>query len=357
MGYPVVMKASAGGGGRGMFVARSAEEIAASFDKAAAESLQAFGDATLFMERFVENARHVEVQVVGDGEGKVIHFGERDCSIQRRYQKVIEEAPCIAMTDTLRQALHQAAVDLLASLNYRNAGTVEFLYDVDRDAFYFMEVNTRIQVEHPVSEQVTGVDLVQQQFKVAGGEGLAFEQSQIKISRHAIECRINAEDPARNFRPSPGCISDWQAPEGAGIRLDSHCHADYVVPPFYDSMIGKLIVTANDRPAVIDRLGEALRQFHIAGLTTNREYAGRDRGAFEFSRQPDQYALAGKSIPAGVRLIIREPRWSTSQWHTSNSSTRRCAMVSRACGVCGCKRVWRCRRVRSSIRPAFGSST
>ena len=269
IGFPVVMKASAGGGGRGMFVARTVDDLVESFDKASAEALEAFGDGTLYMERFVGNARHVEVQVLGDGTGRVIHFGERDCSTQRRYQKVVEEAPCAIMPDDVRKKLHSAAVNLLAKLKYRNAGTVEFLYDVDSQDVFFIEVNTRIQVEHPVSEQITGADLVQLQFKVAGGETVDFDQAHVNINRHAIECRINAEDAANNFMPSPGRINAWQPPRGAGIRIDSHCRDGYVVPPFYDSMIGKLIVTANDRDAAVERMSAALESFQIHGITTN----------------------------------------------------------------------------------------
>lgn len=269
IGYPVVMKASAGGGGRGMFIARDADDIRASFDKASSEALEAFGDGTLYMERFVGNARHVEVQVLGDGKGRMVHFGERDCSTQRRYQKVIEEAPCAIMPSGVRAKLHAAAVNLLSKLNYRNAGTVEFLYDVDSQDVYFIEVNTRIQVEHPVSEQVTGADLVQLQFKVAGGEAVNFDQANIAVNRHSIECRLNAEDASRDFAPSPGRITHWHPPHGAGIRVDSHCSDGYLVPPFYDSMIGKLIVTANDRDAAVERMIVALETFAIDGITTN----------------------------------------------------------------------------------------
>ena len=269
LGYPVLMKASAGGGGRGMFVAREPHAITASFDAASTEAQEAFGDGTLYMERYVENARHVEVQAVGDGQGRVVHFGERDCSVQRRYQKVIEEAPCALMPAKLRAELYEAAIKLLSSMQYLNAGTVEFLYDVNRQAIYFIEVNTRIQVEHPVSEQVTGFDLVQMQFRIAGGEPALPRQDQIKISRHAIECRINAEDAAKNFMPSPGRITRWAPPRGAGIRVDSHCRDGYLVPPYYDSMIAKLIVTADSRPAAVGRLQAALANFEIEGLTTN----------------------------------------------------------------------------------------
>jgi len=269
IGYPVVIKASAGGGGRGMFIAHNASDLAASFEKSSNEAQEAFGDGTLYMERFVGNARHVEVQVLGDGEGRVIHFGERDCSTQRRYQKVVEEAPCAVMPGEVREKLHQAAVKLLSKLNYRNAGTVEFLYDVAAQDIYFIEVNTRIQVEHPVSEQVTGADLVQLQFKVAGLEAVDFNQAHVNLNRHAIECRINAEDAANDFMPCPGRIVAWRPPRGAGVRIDSHCRDGYLVPPQYDSMIGKLIVTANDRDSAVERLSAALDQFEIEGITTN----------------------------------------------------------------------------------------
>jgi acetyl-CoA carboxylase, biotin carboxylase subunit len=209
------------------------------------------------------------VQVVGDGAGRVVHFGERDCSLQRRYQKMVEEAPAVALPAPTRARLHKAAVDLLAAINYRNAGTVEFLYDVDRDEFYFMEVNARIQVEHPVSEMITGVDLVQLQLRVAGGEASSFRQSDIAIDGHAIEARILAEDPDRNFAPSPGRITQWLAPRGEGVRVDTAMEVGASVPPFYDSMIAKLIVHAADRPGAVARLRDALEQFQISGLATN----------------------------------------------------------------------------------------
>jgi acetyl-CoA carboxylase biotin carboxylase subunit len=270
LGLPVVMKASAGGGGRGMFVAREIDAIEESFDRASSEALEAFGDGTLYLEKYIENARHVEVQIAGDGKGNAIHFGERDCSVQRRYQKVIEEAPCVLMSDALRKSLHDAAVKLVSSLYYQNVGTVEFLFDVEQDAFYFIEVNARIQVEHPVTEQITGTDLVQLQFRIAGEEPNSLpSQSEITINRHAIECRLNAEDPLNNFMPSPGVICHWHAPSGAGIRVDSHCRDGYLVPPYYDSMIGKLIVTADDRDSAVRRLSAALEDFKIEGLVTN----------------------------------------------------------------------------------------
>ncbi len=269
IGYPVVTKASAGGGGRGMVVARDANALAGAFERASTEAEEAFGDGSLFLERFVERARHVEVQVMGDGKGRVLHFGERDCSLQRRYQKMIEEAPAVALPPQTRVRLHRAAINLLATVNYRNAGTVEFLYDVDRDDFYFMEVNARIQVEHPVSEMVTGVDLIELQLKVAGHDALPFAQDDLRVRGHAIEARIIAEDPERGFAPSPGRIAEWHAPSGTGIRLDTAVAAGTVVPPFYDSMIAKLIVHAADRPAAVALLREALGQFEVAGIATN----------------------------------------------------------------------------------------
>lgn len=269
VGFPVVTKASAGGGGRGMAVARDARALVEGFERASVEAREAFGDGTLYLERYVERARHVEVQVVGFGDGRVLHFGERDCSMQRRYQKMIEEAPAAALSDSARARLHRAAVDLLGSIKYRNAGTVEFLYDVERDDFYFMEVNARIQVEHPVSEMVTGADLIKLQLEVAGGSLPALRQTDIAPRGHAIEARILAEDPARGFLPSPGRVTRWRAPQGEGVRVDSAMFQGAFVPPYYDSMIAKLIVHAADRPRAVARLGEALAAFEIEGVATN----------------------------------------------------------------------------------------
>jgi acetyl-CoA carboxylase, biotin carboxylase subunit len=268
LSYPVVMKASAGGGGRGMFKASTPAELDASFERASREAEAAFGDNRLYMERFVERARHVEVQIVGDGEGRVVHFGERDCTVQRRYQKLVEEATATALPDRLRAELHAAAIRITSHSSYRNAGTVEFLYDVDRNDFYFIEVNSRIQVEHPVSEEVTGEDLIARQLMVADGRGIGITQDAVRISGHAIECRINAEDPGNGFLPSPGRVTEWVPPLGEGVRLDSHVRAGYLVPPFYDSMIGKLIVRGRDRSEAIERLLRAIRDFRISGPRT-----------------------------------------------------------------------------------------
>jgi acetyl-CoA carboxylase biotin carboxylase subunit len=271
IGFPVVTKASAGGGGRGMVVARDARSLAEGFERASIEAKEAFGDGTLFLERYVDRARHVEVQAVGLGDGRVLHFGERDCSIQRRYQKMIEEAPASAMRSATRARLHKAAVDLLTSIRYRNAGTVEFLYDVDRDDFYFMEVNARIQVEHPVSEMISGVDLVRLQLEVAGGGVPRIDQRDIVLHGHAIEARILAEDPRRGFLPSPGRITRWRPPHAEGVRLDTAIEEGAIVSPHYDSMIAKLIVHASDRPRAVARLRDALEVFEVDGVATNLE--------------------------------------------------------------------------------------
>jgi acetyl-CoA carboxylase biotin carboxylase subunit len=269
IGYPVITKASAGGGGRGMIVARNAEELASAFDEAATTAREAFGDDTLYIETFVERARHLEVQVMGDGAGRVVQFGERDCSLQRRYQKMLEEAPAAALPSAVRTRLHKAAVDLLSSISYRNAGTVEFLYDADREEFFFMEVNARIQVEHPVSEEITATDLIKAQLEVGLGWRALPRQEEIVTRGHAIEARILAEDPKRNFAPSPGRITRWVPPAGPGIRVDAAVMEGSVVPPFYDSMIAKLIVRGDTRDHAIDRLIKALQRFEVEGVATN----------------------------------------------------------------------------------------
>lgn len=271
IGYPVITKASAGGGGRGMVVANSAAELEAAFDNASHEAKEAFGDGTLYLERYVQRARHVEVQVVGDGNGNILHFGERDCSLQRRYQKMVEEAPAAILSDAVRSRLHQAAIDLLSPIKYRNAGTVEFLYDEADERFYFMEVNARIQVEHPVSEEICGIDLIQLQLDVASGAPLQLTQADIKPRGHAIEVRIIAENPLNGFMPSPGLITQWLEPQGEGVRVDTAMKTGVLVPPFYDSMIGKLIVRGADRGDALARLRAALDAFVIEGISTNLE--------------------------------------------------------------------------------------
>jgi len=269
IGYPVITKAAAGGGGRGIMVARDPGELAAVFSRAATTAREAFGDDTIYLEAYVEHARHLEVQVMGDGEGRVIHFGERDCSIQRRYQKMIEEAPAAILPDDIRAQMRRAAVDLLRSIRYRNAGTVEFLYDEGRREFSFMEVNARIQVEHPVSEEITGIDLITLQLEIGMGLRRLPPQDSVATQGHAIEARILAEDPQRGFSPSPGRIIDWRPPSGTGIRVDTGVGEGSMVPPYYDSMIAKLIVRGSTRDEAIDRLAAALAAFKIAGISTN----------------------------------------------------------------------------------------
>jgi acetyl-CoA carboxylase biotin carboxylase subunit len=268
IGVPMMIKAAAGGGGRGMKIVQRVEDMADMFVAAANEARAAFGDDTLYLERYIANARHIEVQVLGDKHGNVIHLGERDCSLQRRHQKLVEEAPAPNLSDELRQEIRGAGVALAKGFGYENAGTVEFIVDQDAQAFYFLEMNTRIQVEHPVTEMITGIDLVQEQFRVARGEKLRFAQSDVHFRGHAIECRINAERVEQNFRPSPGLITEWSPPGGPNIRLDSHCHAGYQVPIFYDSMIGKLIVYGTDRAEAVARMSRALELFTISGVAT-----------------------------------------------------------------------------------------
>lgn len=265
--YPVIIKATAGGGGRGMRLVRKPEELTKLFLAAQGEAEAAFGNPGLYLEKFIEKPRHVEFQIFADSYGNVVHLGERDCSIQRRHQKLLEEAPSPALNPELRRQMGEAAVNAAKSINYVGAGTVEFLVDGYGD-FYFMEMNTRIQVEHPVTEMVTGLDLIAEQIRIAQGDRLSVTQEQIKLRGHAIECRINAEDPNHNFRPNPGRISGYLPPGGPGVRIDSHVYTDYEIPPYYDSLIGKLIVWGEDRPTAIRRMKRALRECAITGLPT-----------------------------------------------------------------------------------------
>ncbi len=267
IGYPVIIKAAAGGGGRGMRVAHNDISLRSGLHSAMAEADAAFGDATVYIEKFIEHARHVEVQIIGDQHGNVVHLFERDCTMQRRHQKLIEEAPCPVLNDNQRDELCKAAVRLAKAAGYYSAGTVEFLMDGDRN-FYLMEVNTRVQVEHPVTEMITGVDIVKTQIRVAAGEKLGLTQKQIKCNGHAIEVRINAEDPARNFAPSPGRIELFDPPGGLGVRVDSHCYSGYSVPPNYDSMIAKLIAHQPTRDEAIATIRRALGEFRIEPIKT-----------------------------------------------------------------------------------------
>lgn len=271
MGYPVMIKASAGGGGKGMRVAENEAEFNANFNNAKREAENAFGDGTMYIEKYICNPRHVEFQIIADKYGHVVHLGERDCSIQRRHQKMLEEAPSIAINDKLRKIMGDTAVRAARAVGYYSAGTIEFLLDKE-NKFYFMEMNTRIQVEHPVTELITGVDLIKEQIKVAAGEKLAFKQEDIQITGHAIECRINAEDPAKNFMPCPGLVESIHFPGGKGVRIDSALYSGYAIPPHYDSMVVKLIVHDSNRDLAIRKMRNALGELIVQGVTTNIDY-------------------------------------------------------------------------------------
>jgi acetyl-CoA carboxylase biotin carboxylase subunit len=267
IGYPVIIKATAGGGGRGMRLVQEEADLSKLFAAAQGEAEAAFGNPGVYLEKFVRKPRHIEFQILADSYGNIIHLGERECSIQRRHQKLLEEAPSPALTPILREKMGAAAVLAAKAINYVGAGTVEFLLDQSGE-FYFMEMNTRIQVEHPVTEMITGLDLIAEQIRIAQGEPLSLTQKEVVLRGHAIECRINAEDPDHNFRPNPGRISGYLPPSGPGVRMDSHVYTDYEIPPYYDSLIGKLIVWGSDRPAAIRRMRRALRECAITGLPT-----------------------------------------------------------------------------------------
>jgi len=271
MGYPVMIKATAGGGGRGMRLVPGPDQLENLFKAAQGEAEAAFGNPGLYMEKFIDRPRHVEVQVLADRHGNVVHLGERDCSIQRRHQKLLEEAPSPGLDPELRRRMGEAAVAAARTIGYEGAGTVEFLLDRGGD-FYFMEMNTRIQVEHPVTEMVTGIDLIAEQLRIAGGEPISVRQEDVRLTGHAIECRINAEDPRHNFRPAPGKITGWLPPGGPGVRIDSHVYTGYEIPPFYDSLIGKLIVWGIDRDHALRRLRRALSEFAITGIPTTIDF-------------------------------------------------------------------------------------
>jgi len=279
-GYPVMIKAALGGGGKGMRTAHSPEEFENSFLTAQTEARNAFGDEAMYIEHFVENPRHIEFQILADHYGNVVHLGERDCSIQRHHQKLIEESPSPALTDKLRRKMGEAAVKAAKAAGYTNAGTIEFLLEKN-GSFYFMEMNTRIQVEHPVTEWVTGIDLVKEQIRIASGEKLLFSQEDITLTGHAIECRINAEDPAKNFRPSPGMITDLYLPGGKGVRMDTAIYSGYTIPPYYDSMLAKLIVHGKNREEAILKMRSALGEVIIEGVKTNVDYQ------YEILHHPD----------------------------------------------------------------------
>ena len=268
IGYPVIIKAASGGGGRGMRVVRDPKNLIQAISITQAEATSAFGDGTVYMEKFLTAPRHVEIQVLADGHGHAIHLGDRDCSLQRRHQKVLEEAPAPGISDSIRQKVHSACVKACQEIGYLGAGTFEFLFEDDK--FYFIEMNTRVQVEHPVSEMITGIDIVKEQLRIAGGHPLSFRQEDVKITGHAFECRINAEDPI-SFLPQPGTINSFHAPGGNGVRVDSHIYNGYSVPPHYDSLLGKLITHGSDRESALLRMMTALDEMVVEGIKTNIE--------------------------------------------------------------------------------------
>ena len=280
IGYPVMIKASSGGGGKGMRVSRSKDDFEFNFNMAQRESANAFGDDTMYIEKYIENPRHVEIQIMADTHGNVVALGERDCSVQRNHQKLIEESPCAIMSDALRQKMGEAAVNAAKAAGYVNAGTIEFLLE-KTGRFYFMEMNTRIQVEHPVTEWVTGIDLIKEQIRIADGRELSYTQEDVKLTGHAIECRINAENPYKGFRPCPGKITDMYLPGGKGIRIDSAIYSGYEVPPYYDNMLAKLIVFAKNRNEAITKMRSALGEVIIEGIDTNVDYQ------YEILNDPD----------------------------------------------------------------------
>ncbi|PYP56852.1 MAG: acetyl-CoA carboxylase biotin carboxylase subunit [Gemmatimonadetes bacterium] len=296
IGFPVIIKAAAGGGGKGMRVANDADQFAQSFTLAKQEALAAFNSDEVYIEKYLARPRHIEIQIMGDTYGKVMHLCERDCSVQRRHQKLVEEAPSPAVDQTLREDIGDAAVKLAESIGYVGAGTIEFLLDAD-GAFYFMEMNTRIQVEHPVTEMCTNFDLVKEQIVVAAGAPLSFVMNGNRLRGHAIECRVNAEDPSRNFQPAPGLITAYHPPGGPGVRVDTHIYAGYTVPPYYDSLLAKVIVHGNTRTEALARMRQALDSFIIEGVTTTIPFLGR------VMRHPD--FVAGK---VDTKFLEREPQ-------------------------------------------------
>jgi len=295
IGFPVIIKAAAGGGGKGMRVANDVEQFTQSFTLAKQEALAAFNSDEVYIEKYLARPRHIEIQIMGDTHGKVMHLCERDCSVQRRHQKLVEEAPSPVVDQTLRQDIGDAAVKLAESIGYVGAGTIEFLLDTD-GSFYFMEMNTRIQVEHPVTEMCTNFDLVKEQIAVAAGAPLSFVMNGHRLRGHAIECRVNAEDPSRNFQPSPGLITAYHPPGGPGVRVDTHIYAGYTVPPYYDSLLAKVIVHGNTRTEALARMRQALDSFIIEGVTTTIPFLGR------VMRHPD--FVAGK---IDTKFLEREP--------------------------------------------------
>ncbi|MGA2189609.1 MAG: biotin carboxylase N-terminal domain-containing protein [Steroidobacteraceae bacterium] len=298
IGAPLLLKAVGGGGGRGMKRVDRLADLPAAIELAAAEAGAAFGDARMYLERYVEGSRHIEVQVLGDGAGGVVHLGERDCSVQRRYQKLVEETPAPGLPEALRQRLHESALRVARRLSYRSAGTVEFLVDLESGAFYFLEMNARIQVEHPITEAVTGIDIVARQIAIAEGAGMGRTQSDIRAEGCALECRINAEDPARDFLPSPGVVSEVSWPAGPGVRVDTHIEAGCHVPPYYDSLLAKIIVRAPDRAGTLASMRRAIDETRVTGVATNLAFLARLLADPEF-------AAGGVDTGYVARLLAR----------------------------------------------------
>ncbi len=299
LGFPLLVKAVGGGGGRGMKLVQRAQDLDAALDLAAAEAGAAFGDARVYLEKLITPARHIEVQVLGDGTGRVVHLGERDCSVQRRYQKLIEESPAPALSGESRARLHDAAVRFAARLGFRGAGTVEFLVD-EQQQFFFLEMNARIQVEHPVTEVVTGVDIVAEQIAIAAGEGVRFAQSALRFEGWALECRINAEDPERDFQPSPGVVAEARWPSAPGLRVDTHIESGARVPPYYDSLLGKIVASGPDRATAIARMRAALRETYIDGVATNVALHAAVLA-------DDEFAAGGVDTGYLARFVPRQP--------------------------------------------------
>jgi acetyl-CoA carboxylase biotin carboxylase subunit len=301
IGYPVLLKAAAGGGGRGMRLVERPEQLAAAWASASAEAGQAFGDARIFVERYVRYARHVEVQVLADASGRVVHLGHRDCTLQRRYQKLVEEAPAHSLPDALAGEILDAATRLIGALDYHGAATCEFLVDTDRGTYGFLEINARLQVEHPVTEMITGRDVVREQLRIAAGDGLSFEQDEVEFTGYAVEVRINAERPERDFQPSPGTLTAWAAPTGSDVRVDSACFPGWTIAPYYDSLLAKVIARGPDRGAALDRTRHALRHLHVEGVSTTAGFA------LDVLAEPD--VIAGR---VHTRWLEEEflPRWT-----------------------------------------------
>src|SRR5665648_52427 len=332
IGYPVIVKASSGGGGIGMKIVRAASEMAHTLESTMSVAKSAFGDSTVFIEKYVSNPRHIEFQILADNYGNTIHVADRECSIQRRHQKLIEEAPSPIMTDELRARMGKAAVDAAKAVNYTNAGTIEFLYS--NGEFYFLEMNTRLQVEHPITEMITGIDLAKEQIKIAAGEKLSIKQEDVKINGWAIECRINAEDPLNDFTPTPGRIKKYRSPGGPGIRVDSGVHTGYVISPYYDSMISKLVAWGRTRDEAIERMKRALYEYVIVGVTTNIAFHHTILNHEEFiSGNLTTHFIEDHDISAEVKIMAEKLSVRGATLASALSADPKVAAISAAVGA------------------------